>query len=418
MHQTYSINFKKIFQKEIKTIPKKEIKRINNKQYSKHLITDALSIKSRDQHFAMASISTYPIINGVKQGEPNCDKAGIVRFSNATFIALADGCGWGDKPSFAAKLAVTSSLEFVISNITTVSTLRESASLLVETIANAHQIICSSYPNNNAQTTLLVALSFTLIDEQQVTVVLSVGDCRLFHYSLRECKVKKIVGTGHHSIDETKECIAALGNNQLGTDIINGSQLAVCECEEGDLIFALTDGMYDNFDPTIIKEKKPYDQLLNEILGIRIKRSANLNSLVEELCSYTIGITQTVREFHQNNPTKRRRDGLPGKLDHSTIIVYSINIHNLDIGLVDKYSPELFKTLKPLETKKPLVHSISFDEQHSPLMPLHSDPVRTIKNSSKISIHSVRLNTFSPPRTALNDHYTPCLTPRIYRDVV
>ncbi|ELP88131.1 hypothetical protein EIN_223240 [Entamoeba invadens IP1] len=434
------IDFRQHFAKEIKAMSDSPIKPINNLLFSKHIVVDHSSIRSREHSFAMASISTYPIIEGVQQGEPNCDKVGIVRFTNATLIALGDGCGWGTKSSIAARQAVYTSLDTIIEKSQSLTTVKSVAELLVDIAELAQQSIFKTRISSQegvGTTTLTLSFTFSTLKDKIKTVALCIGDSKLYHYNSKNKTVKSCFGERHKTVDKTSVCLSCLGDAGGGLPALRGSGLLCFDVQENDCLIAATDGMYDNFEPSIIMQKMHAKDALNKILGQRIQQCANLCLCVESLCNYVIEVTEKTRQFHQNNPRQRRPDGLPGKLDHTTIALVCVEKVNKDVGLVDRYEPPQFKTLVPQTQISRVLHSKSFGEKdrvtvvpvkqvgrltpvecEGTLSPPKPHERGSSGDSTKESLFTLikhKVGTFTPPKR------TPCITstsvtPRMYRE--
>ncbi|KAL7716617.1 PPM-type phosphatase domain-containing protein [Entamoeba marina] len=354
----YSI-IHKAFKKDIKTIKSLPIQQVNTSNYSKHIACDSLTIRGRDQSFAYVSFSTYPIINGNKQGEPNCDRVGCMRFNNASVSVVADGCGWGPNPCMAADLAISTSFDYILNKIGTCLTTYDIALMLVDTVVDVQNTIFnqSSRLFDSASCTILITVTITTTTNEICTIILSIGDCRAFLYEPQKCNTIPLNGKWHKNVLKTPSCGGRIGYEE---PCLKGCELKLINTKEDDYIICTSDGFYDNFDCKICGVDIEQQFYLNDIMSSRLQQSANLLDFVERISDYLINSTQNLRNFHSCH-RKVRQDGLVGKLDHSSLIIYQTTTHNFDVGLIDIISPNILNTLYPDNVSHQRIRSRSFD---------------------------------------------------------
>ena len=134
--------FKSYFRHAVKQLPHTAVEPIDASLHTLTIQdTRPYKIVGRDSEFAMSSISTYPVIAGVKQGEPLADRVAIERYRNATFAAVCDGCGWGTRAAGAASVAAESALDYVSRNLAAAVTVRALGRLLVRAACWAHDTV-------------------------------------------------------------------------------------------------------------------------------------------------------------------------------------------------------------------------------------------------------------------------------------
>lgn len=124
------------------------------------------------------------------------------------------------------------------------------------------------------------------------------------------------------------------------------------DCDEDDLIFMVSDGVYDNLDPRHLGLKPcevgiPGDQTWNDVDSliaaeancqfIENKLTAILNELGDNLQAQTVcqtltdfclGVTEQTRQFMIQNPSTRLPKDYslyPGKVDHTTVICFRVS---------------------------------------------------------------------------------------------
>ena len=84
--------------------------------------------------------STYPTHNtGRRDGDPVADHYCYQYLRDGTSIfAMADGCGFGNRPKTAAKKITITFVEFLTLNLSTCETIDQLGNLLMETIETTH----------------------------------------------------------------------------------------------------------------------------------------------------------------------------------------------------------------------------------------------------------------------------------------
>lgn len=128
--------FATAFKSKVDAIKAKEIQPIGEIDQLFQL-SQAYYIKGNDQ-FAATSLSTYAIVNGVKTGDPICDRYGMLRCSNCFVSVIADGCGWSKRSASAASDAVKGSMDFLYNNINQARTTHDIATMLIDAFYHAH----------------------------------------------------------------------------------------------------------------------------------------------------------------------------------------------------------------------------------------------------------------------------------------
>ena len=204
------------------------------------------------------SISTYPPKpnSHVRMGDPICDRYFVNLYENRIMSALADGCSWGDRPRSAAKKASKAFATYVNAHHREPSTLRDLVKIMLEGLADAHRSIIESVDSYiEAGTTTLngsLLLKATAGDESMykwIFVTCNVGDCKAFHYSKKTKRVRDITKYTRQDIQNSSDPGGRLGprGGKPKPDLRNLS-VNWQYCDEGDFIFIVSDGLYDNCD--------------------------------------------------------------------------------------------------------------------------------------------------------------------------
>ncbi|EDR30255.1 hypothetical protein EDI_284240 [Entamoeba dispar SAW760] len=343
MEISLKVQFIKTFKPFIKSIPTNIIEPIKKNGYCFHICDDPLSILGNDQSFGMTSFSTYPIIDGIKQGEPNCDRIGLIRFSKSTVMIIADGCGWGIQPHQASLIAVRSIMETIVDEIETCQSSKDIASMLVDSAYNAHIDILkkSTKIKGIGSTTILIACLFSTKDLNQQLIVLSIGDSQCFIYNDKHQNCVALNPKWCRCLLSTKDSGGRIGSADGNHPDLKSSMLKIVNVYSDDIILLTSDGFCDNFQSskTLIS--------LDSIISSRIISSANMSDFIENISKYLIQTTDLVRQFHTENKNKMRPINLTGKLDHASIGAFRVEPINLDLGLINIYCPSILKSLYP-----------------------------------------------------------------------
>ena len=106
--------YDKTFNSFLKKIPKKSIQPTGRLIYNLNEKVDSkYNIQSIEECCSITQVSLYSIVNGIKVGDPICDKIIIKFFENAAVMIIADGCGWG-MSSFKAASSACHTIDFKI----------------------------------------------------------------------------------------------------------------------------------------------------------------------------------------------------------------------------------------------------------------------------------------------------------------
>ncbi|EKE41798.1 hypothetical protein ENU1_044480 [Entamoeba nuttalli P19] len=328
--------FSKYFKKMIEGIKEKKIQLIQGDFTKSFQPTFSYTIRSSDE-FAMTTFSTYAVVNNKKDGDPVCDKAGVLRYKNAFISCIADGCGWGEKSSKAAISAVSGCLDYLSLSIKMAKTTTDIARILVESFAHAHYNIIKEKqsPMHIGITTLLVTCTIYVENSKKgikpFTLLLSVGDCRAFYIKMKSKQAISLCGINRTKIKEIQNCSGSLGAANEYFPDLKGSVLLLIKSEIGDKILTVTDGFYDNIS------------CMSEFVFPLIDRSATLADFLESFSKLLIDITEPIRK---EVVTTRKLIISKGKLDHSTSIIYDI-VSQYSLNPINTFYPSIFDSLIP-----------------------------------------------------------------------
>jgi serine/threonine protein phosphatase PrpC len=318
-------------------------------------------------------------------GEPIADVFAVLVRGNNTIIALADGASWGKKPRLAARCAVNSAINHIVQNTSRVNTRPNSktvSSLLEESLDAAQKCIIT---HRGTLTTLSIGIVCQLQKSkfgpnQWGLFVASVGDSPIFVYSPMTQMVYEATEGSH-----PKNGMRAmnLSGGMLGPAVGTSPDLenlcfAYLPVYEGDIVFATSDGVSDNFypevlnpgitltqssPPSIYSDTIPCDQCrlnnkdshshkccenVTEIAKLLKKHQTLIGEHISaqtvsaSLINFIAELTNSKRTFFAkcieekiDIKKKSKEDPqfakevkmLPGKLDHATVVAYTVGIH-------------------------------------------------------------------------------------------
>eukprot|EP00026_Physarum_polycephalum_P000336 Phypoly_transcript_00336.p1 GENE.Phypoly_transcript_00336~~Phypoly_transcript_00336.p1 ORF type:complete len:1616 (-),score=256.83 Phypoly_transcript_00336:128-4975(-) len=315
--------------------------------------------------------STYPLTEtSIRLGDPICDTFRLYLTHAYGIILMADGCNWGRMPCEAARNASDEFLDYVREHLPSIHTLQRLGQLLIQGVEAAHQAVLapSKYKLNMASpseienwdvgTTTMVAgvVVRTQRDAWEILCV-SIGDCKLMVY--RDGKVIDVTAGNRGNLTDARDPGGRIGPHmKLGRPDLRNLSLTTFSCMENDLVFAVTDGIHDNFDPQQLgvsphalgldtDDWRAAETLFNA--ASMKKKSEFMTSKMQEaimklahasrspvtpaiitraLTQYTLDLSYNSRMWMENNPGKKLIEDyslFPGKMDHATCVCMKVN---------------------------------------------------------------------------------------------
>ncbi|ELP87862.1 hypothetical protein EIN_274290 [Entamoeba invadens IP1] len=391
--------FYKAFKHYIKSTPKTPIQQITTTSLSKHFTLEPCDIIGYDKSFSIASFSTYPIIRGTKHGEPNADVAGVLRMKNNYVFAICDGCGWGELGKDASNIGLNAVFELIQEKIAECKTEKELASLLMDSAYYAHYniLVKSNKQQGIGETTILIGITYQTTKPH--VMVLSVGDCQAFIVNNKKRKARPLDQNWCRPLSQSQSCGGWIGSQNGIFPHLDNCYIKKEKVEEGDVIICTTDGVSDNI--TFVGGKK--SEFLNKFFTEKLNSTIAMNEFVRLICNEVITITKDLREFHQNNPGMKRKVGLCGKVDHSTILSVRIESEMKDLKEVDTISPPELKEL--------------YVQQPSARRSIRSQSINSInlKTMKEAGLDGMTGSSFELSPSQQRKEFCP--TPSIYSDV-
>eukprot|EP01102_Stenamoeba_stenopodia_P000975 TRINITY_DN10885_c0_g1_i1.p1 TRINITY_DN10885_c0_g1~~TRINITY_DN10885_c0_g1_i1.p1 ORF type:complete len:530 (+),score=88.89 TRINITY_DN10885_c0_g1_i1:281-1870(+) len=304
------------------------------------------------------SISTYPHLpeHKLREGDPICDKYSIHGYSNRTVFVITDGCNWGRRSWSASGKANKVFGKAIKQSMDQITDLRKAGLALLRALDQAHYSIIQTATESfePGSTTLLggMVLQMEKKDKKKwVLLCLSVGDCKVYHYSLATGKFVDVTKGNRRAVNDICDPGGRIGlyvDNQR-PDLRNIG-FYVHECNEGDIVIGVSDGVHDNLDPQHhgLKPKAvnipldDWEEVVKNVDEVVEKKTKYATDFLEKmfkdgevtplavtarLLEHARNITKPGRVFMETNPNKRvPRDEVsyPGKMDHTTCLSFRI----------------------------------------------------------------------------------------------
>jgi len=323
---------------------------------------DDESEQSYSDFVCAQSISTYPTIlqTGKREGDPICDQFGFAHFENRTIVVICDGCSWGEESREAARKASKMFLAYVKRKQEPVRNTHDVAEILLR----AYQFSHKSIIQGRNEETLFLAGTTTMLGgvllelavpengKKFVFVCASIGDCKAFCYSPTTGHVNEITIGNRGGLD------ARDPGGRIGPTLKGGGPdlrnliLYSFLCNEGDIIFIVSDGVHDNLDPRQLGKLPSdlgiqganWDSLKDNIsdsqkqiilkwtedyLDKLFNKPVTVTTINRALIQNSLEVTKPMRDFMEGNPGKRAPFDYvkyPGKLDHTTSLSFYVGM--------------------------------------------------------------------------------------------
>jgi len=302
-------------------------------------------------------------LNKKKEGDPICDSFYYCQFANRSIMAIADGCNWGEKPKIASVIAS----DIAVSELSsaTIDNIQQAGTALIGAFEKAHEKIVEGKPIDSiweiGTTTLLAGILFeTQVKDNWLFLCLSVGDCKAFHWSAKSGQVIDITCGNRKNLTDPRDPGGRIGPHvAAGLPDWRNLDFYSINCQEGDIIFCVSDGVHDNLDPQELgllpkqvgmpnieswkeAEAKHPDEtervkteqrttllkkLLKEALEAKKTRKLTPADVVQSWMKHCSQVTAKSRKFMEDFPEKKLPSDYveyPGKLDHTTCLAFQV----------------------------------------------------------------------------------------------
>jgi len=190
-------------------------------------------------------------------------------------------------------------------------------------------------------------------DEEWAFVAVNLGDCKAYRWDTKNQKITDVTRGNRQKINDVRDPGGRLGPFISGAEPdLRNLRVHYSSCVEGDLIILVSDGVHDNLDPEynglnpselsleavsdswehlkdeVAAEEAKYEWAMKLLTNIILSCTKELvRPVAEKLIDHAIKITNSSREFMQQNKGKRLPSDIklyPGKMDHSTVMVLQV----------------------------------------------------------------------------------------------
>eukprot|EP01088_Endostelium_zonatum_P017200 TRINITY_DN4955_c0_g1_i1.p1 TRINITY_DN4955_c0_g1~~TRINITY_DN4955_c0_g1_i1.p1 ORF type:complete len:477 (+),score=124.25 TRINITY_DN4955_c0_g1_i1:225-1655(+) len=334
-------------------------------------------------NFSCGFGSTYPIdskkeakakasgveFNGEHLGDPICDCYGINFHEDHVVFCIADGCNWGVKPRDAARTGCKAFIDYMIDDdvLPEIKDTRTAVTHMIRAFSVCQKSILRA---TTGTSTLLGAVILRSADDAEQSIsassldprtspqetrgrynfmCLSLGDCKVFRYNKRLSNVQEITERSRPNESDMSDPGGRLGYaTKAGDADIRNLAVFTQGLDEGDLVIALTDGVYDNFDPEFLgmnpsdfgqAENSTWKELdrqqrheiklefRNKLILETIGEKITTSKVTEKLMEYCRNTTQASRDWVRDHPDARMpsdRNMFKGKMDHCTVLCFVV----------------------------------------------------------------------------------------------
>ena len=355
--------------------------------YFESLIANESINWSKSHHRAYGiSTSLYESNPVTKQtvGDPIADTYAILGRNNNCILLMADGVNWGVRSKRASRCAVRAALNYINkylffdnnNNNTNIRTTHDLFKIMSKAFDDAQEFIIK---NEGSMTTLCCSVVIKLKDSSlsgghddssstHVVCTLSIGDSTAYVFSKEKGIFELTKGSRNVQNDrDIRDVGGALGYVYGTKPDLSNINYSIMYIKSNDIVFLVSDGISDNFDPCIsgcarkktssineingdLPVMEPYERYLcslNHMFEI-LMRNKTLNETIsaQEVCAmlieHVVKLTEPKRQLLENGfafianlnndeeklkfQIKLRDDALKlnGKLDHASIVAYEI----------------------------------------------------------------------------------------------
>lgn len=317
-----------------------------------------------DDRVYCRSLSTYsriPSSPTLRYGDPVCDYYTVRICDERVISVVADGCNWGPKPREAAIRASTMFANHISLHHNSVEDTHELALLMLASVWKAHKHILKGPrdPRSAGTTTLLGGILFKIVILSGVHwmfMSVNIGDCKGFHWSQRNGKVYDFTASSrsfsrnasdpggrigpYGSKDPLPDNISESLADQINTQPdLRNLVLNFCLCEEGDVIFLLSDGIHDNFDPEMTG-KLPFDIQLTEEKSVSWRdytydnfTELTIERIEQSKTKYRTDLMENLFNQYRKDVVKRKIRKAKRRAERNSNETESSNLENLENDL-------------------------------------------------------------------------------------
>jgi len=196
--------------------------------------------------------------------------------------------------------------------------------------------------------TLKLKSKFT--DQDWAFVFASVGDCKAFHWSCKTGRVTDLCVGNRNNPHDPRDCGGCIGPYKNDVPDFRNLFPSFYPCKTGDIIFLMSDGIHDNFDPDTLGirptelgynwkewtdgEKKAVEKAksvfscrkVEEILATA--KNPGPFDFTHVLLEFVIELTAAKRDYMATKllPEPEVSKEFPGKMDHASLLAFVIKV--------------------------------------------------------------------------------------------
>lgn len=333
------------------------------------LTTDGTGVRCEPTPEIVAqTLATYP--HGSYGWQIVCDQFYVRCMGNRTVFALADGCGWGSRPREAAIRASEAIIEQIADRTVQlkINDTIDCKTVLLRSFNVAHRAVIEGKEDVfMAGTTTLLAGLLAEVDAERnewAAVIVSVGDCKCYVYNSITETVSDLTMGNRSNLHDARDPGGRLGPYfDSGDPDLRNLAAYFWPLHEGDVLFAVSDGVHDNIEPEALGKTPaetaeylkttryaalaaqiPEDAIWDKMDPDLVEKlkTAHMTSRLEQIISFipvedrrdvgnivtammrnSSDVTYPSRRFMEQNPDKPEPDDhkvFPGKMDHTTCV--------------------------------------------------------------------------------------------------
>jgi len=285
--------------------------------------------------------------------DPNTDRYKIGLYRNRIIFSIADGFREGHKGVRAAEIATRVVIETLQEQQLLISDVRQAGREILGVISAAHEAILQGTAKwSDCGTASLLAGILIEVDLQPgvlnrksprtkkrrswTLMVASVGNCKAYHFSVKQRRVIEITSRSNLSRYVT---IRSDPGGRVGPFLEDGCpdlrnfHLYICQCMEEDMIFLVSNGVSENFDPEYLG-LSPRD-----ISGIAVSSSAQFLQKLSKVANPSDPVT--------NGTNPQNSSSFAGNLSATTSSI----LNNLSTAHMDTMAcelPQFWEEMEPI----------------------------------------------------------------------
>lgn len=328
----------------------------------------SLSLYEEDRRKIPETGSSCPIM-----GDPVADVFGISVRENACVMALADGVNWGRKSRLAARCATHAVMEHLAANVPRMQSdpsSRTVTQLLREAVTErAQELVLRKHATLTTLSAAVVCETST--PGEWALYVCAVGDSPVYVYCPHSHQLFEAT-VGCHTTDGIRDMRMAggvLGPSYGSKPDLSNITYAYMPVYPGDIVFAVSDGVSDNFSTKVMNSsgktcvsgekvegqkpsRKPSLRACCEniphLAGVlnrheeHLERNISAQTVAACLINHSVEVTEKKRllrtqcleenidmrrEAARNPEFAARLEDAAGKLDHASVVAYQVGRH-------------------------------------------------------------------------------------------